>query len=271
MHPADRHPHVANLRVLDVFAAALRLYRAEPARVAGAALVLLLPPVALGIGSGRLLDELKDGPLDDRLIAVLVVAMIAALLTNLGTIVYAGVLDELVGSVIRDGHRPSIAEGVRALPIWRLIGADLIVSVLVGLASALGVVPGLILVAMLGIVGPVVNIERARALAAVARSLRLTTRHLLLTLLAIGVPLGIEIAAHHWLLHVRHEVDVLVELVVSVPLILTVGAFVGLTEVELAYALLARDDGSSVALMVAESAPDDPSVDGTQDPSATPG
>jgi hypothetical protein len=115
-----------------------------------------------------------------------------------------------------------------------------------------------------------VNIERARALAAVARSLRLTSRHLLLTLLAIGVPLGIEIATHHWLLHVRHEVDVLVELVVSVPLILTVGAFVGLTEVELAYALLARDDGSSVALMVAESAPDDPSVDGTDDPSPTP-
>ena len=42
-------------------------------------------------------------------------------------------------------------------------------------------------------------------------------------------------------------------------MILTVGAFVGLTEVELAYALLARDDGSSVAAVVAETAP--PEVD----------
>ena len=52
---------------------------------------------------------------------------------------------------------------------------------------------------------------------AVGRSLRLTSRHLLLTLLWIGVPLAIEIGVHHWLLHVRHEADVLVELVVSVP------------------------------------------------------
>ena len=35
----------------------------------------------------------------------------------------------------------------------------------------------------------------------------------------------------------------LTEIAVSVPMILTVGAFVGLVEVELAYALLARDEG----------------------------
>lgn len=255
MHPADRHPHVANLRVLDVFAAALRLYRREPARVAGAALLLLVPAVALGIGSGRLLDSWREGPLDDRVIVILMVAVIAAVLTNIGSIVYAGVLDELVGSVIRDGRRPSISEAARSLPIWRLIGADLAVSVLVGAASALGAVPGFVLVAMLGIVGPVVNIERNRAIAAVRRSLKLTARHLWLTLIAIGIPLAIEVAAHHWLLHVRHEADVVVELAVSLPLILTLGAFVGLTEVELAYALLARDDRSTVAALVADTAP----------------
>jgi hypothetical protein len=257
MHPADRHPHVANLHVLDVYAAALRLYRQEPARVAGAALVLLAPPVALGIGSGRLLEAWRDGPLEGRVVLILVVALLAAVLTNLGTIVYAGVLDELVGSVIRGGRRPSLNEAARSLPIWRLIGADLAVSVLIGLASALGVLPGFVLMAMLGIVGPLVNIERVRATRAVGRSLRLTGRHLWLTLIAIGVPLAAEVAAHHWLLHVRHEADVLTEIAVSIPLILTVGAFVGLTEVELAYALLARDEGSSVAAMVARTAPVD--------------
>lgn len=255
MHPADRHPHVANLHVRDVYAAALRLYRHEPARVAGAALVLLVPPVVLGIGSGRLLDASSDDPLDDSLILIFVVAVVAAMLTNLGTIVYAGVLDELVGSAIREGRRPSIGEAVRGLPFWRLIGADLAVSVLVGAASALGLLPGFVLVSMLGVVGPLVNIERARPLAAIARALRLTAPHLWLTLVSIGIPLAIEVAAHHWLLRVRHEADIVVELAVSVPLILTVGAFVGLTEVELSYALLARDDGSTVADDVARTAP----------------
>lgn len=258
MHPADRHPDVANLHTWSVMGAALRLYRHEPARVAGAALVLLFPPIALGVGTGRLLDAYRDGPLDDRLVLILVTALLAGVLANLGTIVYAGVLEELVGSVIRGGERrPSIGEAVRSLPIWRLIGADLAASALVGLASALGVLPGFLLIAMLGIVGPVVNIERGRPFAAIRRSLGLTWPHLWLTLLTIGLPLALEIAAHHWLLDVRHEADVVVEVLVSVPLILTVGAFAGLTEVELAYALLARDDGSSVATVVAETAPPD--------------
>jgi hypothetical protein len=192
-------------------------------------------------------------------ILIVVVAVVAAMLGNLGTIVYAGVLDELVESVIREGRRLSIGEATRSLPIWRLIGADLAVTALVGLASALGVLPGFVLMAMLGIVGPVVNIEHRRPVAAVRRSLRLTSRHVWLAMLAIGLPLAAEVAAHHWLLHVRHEADVIAEVLVSVPLILTVGAFVGLTEVELAYALLARDEGSSVAAVVADTAAPPPS------------
>ena len=74
-------------------------------------------------------------------------------------------------------------------------------------------------------------------------------------MLAVGLPLLVEIGVHHWLLHLRAETDVLIEIAISVPMILTVGAFVGLVEVELAYALLARDDGSSVAEVVASTAP----------------
>lgn len=255
MHPADRHPEVANLHALDVFRAALRLYRREPARVAGAALVLLGPPIALGIGSGRVLDAVRDDVFDDRVLLALVIAGIAGLLSSLGTFVYAGVLDELVGSVIRDERRPSLGEAFRALPLLRLLGADLAAVGLVGLASFLGVVPGVFAVALLCIVGPIVNIERARAFHAIARSVRLTWRHAGLTLVAVGIPVLVETAAHHALLHLRHEADVLVELAVSIPMILTIGAFVGLTEVELAYALLAREEGSRTAADVRASAP----------------
>lgn len=258
MHAADRHPHVANLTVASVFRAASRLYGREPARVAGAALVLLLPPIALGVGSGVLLDALRDDVLSDRTIAFVVTSIVAAMLASLGTTAYAGVLDELVGSVIRGEPRPTIGRAIKGLPMWHLIGADVIASLLIGLAAALGILPGFVLAATLGIVGPVVNIERLRPLRAIRRSLTLTSRHLWLTLVLIGIPVSIEFVLHHWLLHVRHDANILVELLVSVPLILTVGAFVGLTEVELAYALLARDDGTAIARMVAETAPRHP-------------
>ena len=183
--------------MLDVYRSALRLYRLEPARVAGAALVLMVPPVVLGIGSGRLLDELRDGPLDDRAVLLLVIAVVAGVLTSIGTIVYAGVLDELVGSVVRDDRRPSISEVVHALPIGRLIGADVLVTVLIAPASALGAVPGFVLLTLLAIVGPVVNIEDARPFPAIVRSFRLTARHLWLTMLAVGLPLLVEVGIHH--------------------------------------------------------------------------
>ena len=256
MHPADRHPHVANLHALDVFVAALRLYRREPARVAGAALALLLPPVALGIGSGRAVDALRDGPLQGRIVLVLAVGLVAGVLTNLGTIFYAGVLDELVGSVIRDDRRPSIGEAMRALPIWALIGADLAVTALVGLTSALAVVPGFLLMAMLGIVGPLVNIEHIAAdrgdpsfAAAHRRAIcgwswwwsrsRSASRSLRTT--------GCCTCGTRPTCSPRSRCRCRSSL--------TVGAFVGLAEVELAYALLARDEGSSVARMVAATAP----------------
>jgi hypothetical protein len=257
MHPADRHPYVANLHVLDVYRAALRLYRREPKRVAGAALVLMVPPTVVGIGSGHVLDHLQQDVLESRLIMLFVVAVVAAVLTSIGTIVYAGVLEELVGSVIREDRRPSIGEAVRALPIWRLIGADLLVTVLIGLGSALGAIPGFVLLSMLAIVGPLINIERARPRSAIWRSIRLTGRHLWLTLLAVGLPLLVEIGVHHWLLHLRDDYDTIVEIAVAVPMILTIGAFVGLVEVELAYALLARDEGSETAAVVARTAPPD--------------
>ncbi len=178
--------------------------------MAGAALVLLFPPIALGVGTGRLLDAYRDGPLDDRLVFILVTALLAGVLANLGTIVYAGVLEELVGSVIRGGgRRPSIGEAVRSLPIWRLIGADLAASALVGLASALGVLPGFLLIAMLGIVGPVVNIERGATVRGdpplPRPDVAAPVAHLAHDRAAARL---VEIAAHHWLLHVRHEADV---------------------------------------------------------------
>ncbi len=254
MDAADRHEHIANLHVRDVCAHAVRLYLHEPGRVAGAALVLMVPPVVLGIGAGHLIEVWDPQVLDGGVIAVGLIVVLAGVLSSAGTIVYAGVLDELVGSVVRGRPRPSVGDAVRSLPIGRLIGADFAAVIVVAVGLALGVVPGLLLAPMVAIVGPVVTIERARPLRAVARSIRVTSRHLGLTMLTVGPLLVVETVVHHWVLDVREQVGALAEAAIAVPSIVTIGAFIGLVEVELAYALLARDPGSSTAAMVAATA-----------------
>ena len=252
---ADRHPQIAKLEVRDVYARALRLYRREPARVGVSAVLLLGPGLLLGIGSGAFLDRLADDTASDRFLAVLIAALVGAVLGTIGTVAYAGVLDELVGAVIRAEAPPPIGTAVRGLPIWRLIVADLYVAIAAGIGASLGVLPGIVVLALFCTVGPIVNIERHRPLAAIRRAAGLTSRHLFLTLMTVGIPLTLEIAAHEYLLHLKGDVGTLIEFLVGLPLILTIGAAVGLNEVVLAYALLARSPDSSVAEQVLATAP----------------
>jgi hypothetical protein len=247
---AERHPRVANLKVRSVFEGALHLYRREPIRVSVSALILLTPGLLMGVGSGAWLDRINDDTLTERLLLAIVIAVIAAVIGTLGTVFYAGVLDELVGAVIRGREPPSMREVMHRLPIWRLILADLAVSFIVGFAASLLVLPGFVLLAMLSTVGPIVNIEGRRVFASIRRATSLTMPHLWLTLTTIGLPLAAEIGADHYFLHLRGVAGIVIELVVTVPLILTVGVITGLNEVVLAYALLARDPNSSVAEMV---------------------
>ena len=252
---ADRHPQIAQLQVRDVYARALRLYRREPFRVSVTAVLLLGPGLFLGIGSGAFADRLADDTAWDRFLAVLVIALLGTVLGTLGTVAYSGVLDELVGAVIRGETPPPIGAAVRNLPFWRLIVADLYVAMAAGIGSALGVLPGIIVLALFSTVGPIVNIERHRPPAAIRRAAGLTSRHLFLTLMTVGIPLTLEIAAHEYLLHLKGDVGTLIEFLVGLPLIVTIGAAVGLNEVVLAYALLARTPDSSVAEQVLATAP----------------
>lgn len=252
---ADRHPLIANLKSRDVFANAFDLYRRQPARVLLSALVLLAPGLVLGIGSGIYLDRISEDTATGRFVAAVIVAVVAGILSTLGTVTFAGVLDVLVGALIRGLAPPALKDALKLLPVWRLIGADLLVVLLVGVGVTLGVIPGLIALAMLSIVGPVVNIERLGPWRSVRRSFRLTSRHIPLTLITAGIPLTLEVLADDLLLHIDGVTGAWIQLLVSLPVIFTIGAMVGLAEVVLAYALLAREPGSSVAAMVEATAP----------------
>lgn len=174
----------------------------------------------------------------------------SALLTLLGLVLLAGVMDELVGAAVRGTPQPSLAEAVRSLPLGRLVAADIAVAVLVSAGAALGVVPGVVLAALVGITGPAVNIERHGPARSVARSIRLTWPHAWLAIGVVAPALVVEGVAHAFLLRTWDALGFLGELLVEIPLIISLGAFVALTEVVLAYALMARNPGSPVAAMV---------------------
>jgi hypothetical protein len=251
---ADRHPNIARLKVGSVLAGALHLYRASPGRVAGASLLVLLPLVFISEAFHELQIHLDPATLHDRVFLLTVLPSATEFLALLGLVVLGGVMDELVGSQIRGTAQPTLSEATRSLPLGKLFVADIIVALLVGVGALVGLIPGLVLGALVAIVGPVVNVEGQPPLAAVRRSIRLTWPHAVLAMCIIVPALLVEGIIHGVLVAVWNALGLVGELAVEIPLILSVGAMVVLAEVVLAYALMARDAGSPVARMVEETA-----------------
>lgn len=247
---ADRHPQIARLQVGSILAGALRLYRLAPARVAGASLAVLLPLVLVGKAIHALEVGLDQRVASETFLWVSLLPAASGLLSLLGLVLLSGVMDELVGAAVRGTSQPSLSDAARALPLGRLLAADVVVAVLVATATALGVLPGVVLAALVAVVGPVVNIERQGPIRAVARSIRLSWPHAWLAIFVVASALVLEGVAHAFLVRSWDALGFAGELFVEIPLILTVGAFIALTEVVLAYALMARDPGSPVAAMV---------------------
>jgi hypothetical protein len=220
MQYADRHPHIARLRVASILSGAVRLYRVSPARVAGASLVVLLPLVLVSEGFHELELTLDPATLHDRLFLFTVLPTASEVLALLGLVVLGGVMDELVGALIRGTREPTLAQAIRALPLGRLILADVVVVMLIGLGTLVG------------------------------RSVRLTRPHAWLALCIVVPAVLLESVIHGFLLVVWNALGLVGELAVEIPLILSLGAMVVLAEVVLAYALMARDTDSVVAQMV---------------------
>ncbi len=255
---ADVHPHIAQIRVGSILKGAGRLYRLHPARVAAASLVVLLPLILVSRGLHALETSLPADTTDELAYLVSVLPSAAEFLALLGLVLLGGVMDELVGASVRGEPPPSLAEALRSLPFGTLLVADIVVTLLVTFGALVGAIPGLVIAALVGIVGPLVTIERHGPLRAVRHSLRLTWPHAWVAIGLVVPILAVEAAAHAVLLRAWDSLGFLGELAVEIPLILTVGAFAVLSEVVLAYALLARDPGSSVERMLKDAvAPED--------------
>jgi hypothetical protein len=167
-------------------------------------------------------------------------SILAAMVTGLGIVFYAGLLDVVVSSLHEGAPDPPVREVLHRLPLTRLLVADVLLVVASGLAAAAFIIPGLVVFTFFGLVGPVIVTEDLGLTAAFRRSAQLVRPHFWMGLFLVTIPFIIED-------RVLHSIDpdffghpLLGAFVVSAALGATVGAAVGLVEVALAHELRQR-------------------------------
>jgi hypothetical protein len=156
-------------------------------------------------------------------------------LWTFGSAAFAGLCDTIVGNEL--GHdQPPLAQAWRRLPYARLIGLDIVITLLVTVGMALLVVPGIIVFTLTCIAAPLVILEDRGVGGAMVRSSQLVRPRFAVALGVVTFPVLIE-----------HEVVHAIEAVVGLPFfallalnlvgMVLVIAPVILCEVVLAYAL----------------------------------
>jgi hypothetical protein len=164
-------------------AAAARVGRHDPVRILSVAIVVSVATVLTEALAHHLADPHSAWQSG-------VAAVLSEAVGLLGTVFLAGFLCRLTGeaggageageageaggpAAARGGTRVTIGHVLRTLPWGRLIAADLTVAVLIIIGLFLLVLPGLILLNLLAVVGPLIEIEDQTVRAALRRSRRL--------------------------------------------------------------------------------------------------
>jgi hypothetical protein len=223
-------------RPRDVLGAALRTYRERFWRVAGTAFVVFGAVAVIDAVATILIVDHVSSPVGDT-----IASTAAAVFAMAGVVVYAGILDKVVGAHLHGHPDLSVREVWRVLPLGRLAAADVLLALTTLAATALFVIPGVIIFTLWSLVGPVITIENRSVASAFGRSWRLVRPRFWLTLFLVTVPLQIEQAA----LHAIHYTEIFDHPVVPAFLLngllgMIIGSVVGLVEVVLAYELIAR-------------------------------
>jgi hypothetical protein len=221
-----------------------------------ASIVVLLPTILLTLLE-RLI-EARDATTGSIVVGVLLAVVVAALGTVGGTFL-AGVLDKLVGSHLHGHPFEGLAHIFRTLPWGRLIIADLLVSMVVAISTALFVLPGLVAYTLFALVGPIIVIEDRTTKGAFRRSVQLVWRSFLLVFFSVTAVLVLEVALElgfeAWLEqalgeslhHLTLAQHLLSALAIDFVFGVVVGSYAALLKVCVAYELIARDEGASPA------------------------
>lgn len=167
--------------------------------------------------------------------------VLTTVITTLGLVFYAGLLDLTVGAYLEGEPDPPLREVLRRVPHTRLLVADVVLVTACVVLAAFFIIPGIIALTYFCLVGPVLVTERHTIPDAFRRSGHLVRHHFWLVLCMVVLPLVLEDQLLHGL-----DTDVipgrfLDTLLAGAALGATVGAVVGLLEVVIAHQLRRRD------------------------------
>lgn len=210
-------------------------YRHRFGRVVIAAALVFGATAVVGAAVEDLLNKSQEN------FIVYVFALAGTTMSQVGVTFYAGLLDKVVGEYELGEDPEPVMQVLRHLPYGSLIAADILITVLTAIGMVLLVLPGIIVFTLFAVTGPVVNIEHRGAISAMKRSAQLVRGHFWLVFFLVSLPLAVE----HHVIHLSHDLvfgQSLVEVFIVQGITgMIIGSFVGLVEVNVAYALVSQD------------------------------
>ena len=143
------------MRGTQILLAAFTTYRRRFRRVAGAALLVLVPLAIVNAFLASETDRFErlTGWIPEWLYLL---NSGAAAVGSLGAIFYAGLLDRVVATDQRGHPEYSLREVLRTLPYWRLIGADVLLIAVTVVGLVVFVVPGIVAYTYFSLIGPLI-------------------------------------------------------------------------------------------------------------------
>lgn len=183
-----------HLRARDVFAQAFSIYMRRFRVVAAVGAAVFAPLALLEAAAGHAIHAALDDGGSRRLGAIAVWLSVALLM--FGSALCAGFLDRLVGHEF-GREEVTFRVAARTLPYPRLIGIDVAQAIAVGIGALAGFVPGVIVLTLTCLAGPLVMIEERGVRSSMSRSVALTARRFALPFIVVTVPVGLEHQAMH--------------------------------------------------------------------------
>ena len=177
-HDSSRPEHASGpehagrpvLPVRQVIASAARAGWANAGRIVLVAMAVSMATTAIEMVAHEFVDPAN--------LALAISADLAASgVSLLGVVFLSGFLSQLVGEAGHGREHARVRDILRHLSWRRLILADLLVVLVVVIGLIALVIPGLILINLFAVVGPVVEIENRPVFAALRRSAHLVRQH----------------------------------------------------------------------------------------------
>jgi len=227
------------LTARQVLADAFDLLKERPGTVVGSA--------ALVFGTTAWVTavvEVEIVEADSPIVLSVLAQVFAGAVTALGIVFYAGLLDLLLEAHLDHRPDPPLRVVLQRLPLFRLLGANVLLLVAAAFAALALVIPGLVVFTLLSLVGPLIVSERLGIFDAFRRSASLVRRRFWLAFVLVTVPFIVEDQLLHGINLNLAGHRLLGAFVVSAVIGATAGVAVGLLEVTLAHDLRVSLEGA---------------------------